>query len=184
MRVAPLLSLALLACDDAPFGACPPLFTGPPDACAFDEGLVPELVRGFDDGRLVRVNAEPFEQITENTQRNVWISRLPVTADLDTVDLYTALDPFEPRALDAPFPVGTVLLHERIDLAEGHTLQVRMPDDYVNAGGGPWWFGKHFADGTPDEVPCSPCEMCHSADQRPGTEGLWGVPPDAVAPGL
>lgn len=166
-----LLLPALAACDDLTHAyvtpSCPP--TSVEDeagACHFDEAEVAELVRTFDRGRLVRVNAVPFEQISSaGVMRNVWITP-------EAEALYRRVDPDREVALPEPFPVGTAIVHERVDRLEGHTVQVKLEDG--------WWFGKYFDDGTPDEVPCTPCVACHNEDLHPTTEGLWGVPRHAL----
>ncbi len=177
--VLPLLSACDL--DPAQRSECPPAFEANRDgACAFSEAAVARIMKTYDNGELVKVNAEPFPQITDSdVMRNVWITPLPTVQGLDTVDLYTLIDPDGSTELPAAFPVGTVIVHERVDRAEGSTVQVRRELGYANEGGGPWWFGKFYEDGTPDNNDCLPCWTCHTLDMHPDTEGLWGVPMEA-----
>lgn len=142
--------------------------------CVFDEDSVQELMRTFDHGGLARVNAVPFEQITHpGVMRDVWIT--PAAESL-----YRQVDPDADLELSRAFPVGTVIVHERIDGSEGNTVQVKREPGRVGDNGEVWWFGKYFLDGSPDVDPCSPCIACHSLDMHPTTEGLFGVPRHAL----
>lgn len=186
MRPSCLLPVALLAaCGEAlvPSDPCPPTFALAEDGqCAFDEEAVLELVRTFDDGGLVRVNDEPFEQIYGTLiQRNVWITPLPLPGGGTAATLYAGIDPDDnvtPLAQD--FPTGTVIVHEAIDREEGHGVQIKREEGWVGEDGRDWWFGKIFDDGSYDPNECSPCEMCHSDANRPMTDGLVGVTRDAM----
>ena len=177
--------LPLLGCDTPLFAKpdCPPLHARAGGECAIDERAVSKLMRNFDDGQMVQINQEPFDQVMgERTSRNVFVLPLPAADGLTSVDLYRMVDPFDfDDVLPSAFPVGTAIVHERIDRVEGNTIQVRLADDYANEAGEPWWFGKFYDDGTPDENACSPCSVCHSAANA-GTEGLIGVPVDALRP--
>lgn len=168
-------------CDSAP--ACPPGFLDLEGTCTFDEGSVLELVRTMDEGVLVKANSEPFIQVTGvSIERNVWISQIevPEMPELDSLDLYLSIDPYDASApLAAEFPVGTVLIHEAVNREEGHGVQVKR-DDYENLVGGDWWFGKVYDDGTYDINACSPCEQCHDPAPREASEGLWGIPEEAI----
>ena len=180
-----LASIPLLGCQpDSPLGelACPAGSLPKDGACAFDEPSVVELIRSMGDGPLEKVNATEFrQQFGPSFARNVWVLPVPVEGHaLDAVDLYRAIDPEAAgNTLQAPFPIGTVIVHETVDREEGHTVQVKR-NDWQDANGRSWWFGKFFDDGTADEVPCTPCEACHTLTMRPGSEGLWGVPREAL----
>lgn len=181
-----LLFVALLGCDDFVeadwVDPCPPAFALDANGeCVFDEASVQQIMRTFDQGDMALINPEPFEQITSpEVLRNVWVNSLPTDAGGDTVGLYRLVDPETHDELPAEFPVGTVIVHERVDGIEGSTVQVKRELGFENEGGGRWWFGKYFPDGTPDEDPCNPCHYCHTLEQHPGTEGLWGVPREAL----
>jgi hypothetical protein len=138
-------------------------------------------MRHFDDGQLVRINDEPFEQVMgPGLTRNVWVSPVPLDdAPGTAVDLYRLIDPFSDEELPVEFPIGTLIVHETVDRIEGHTVQVKLGDDHADENGRTWWFGKYFDDGTPDEAECSPCIMCHNPSMRPATDGLFGVTFDA-----
>jgi len=192
----PVLSMTLaMACDDpsadgpADERGCSPGFVDTADGCEFSEEAVIEVMRTFDDGQLVKVNRVPFEQtLGVRVERNVWISPLPVELDdgstTDTVELYRLVDPLDDQAvLPAAFPVGTLIVHETIHREEGHTVQVKLGDqagEHADENGRDWYFGKFHDDGTPDEIACTPCSTCHNDWYRPGTDGLIGVPEEAL----
>jgi hypothetical protein len=184
--------------DDSSTPACGPGFVMTEAGCEFSEEAVAEVVRTFDQGSLVLVNAEPFmQEMGTNIRRNVWVSPTPLdsgddeSADASTfagasdnaltaVDLYLLIDPSEyDTDLPEEFPVGTFILHEAVDREEGHGIQVKLSEP-KEEDGRDWWFGKMFDDGKVDETECSPCIACHNDDVRPTNEGLWGVPTTAL----
>jgi hypothetical protein len=186
MRDTCLMLIALTGCDDlvasAPESPCPPAFAQDETGeCVFDEEAVADLMRSFADGDLVQINAEPFPQVTDsNVERNVYITPLFVAPGLDTVDLYQLVDPYRADdELPFEFPVGTAIVHERVDGLEGSTIQVKREEGFEGDEGRQWWFGKYWPDGEPDLVDCTPCILCHTETAHPGTEGLYGVPGDA-----
>lgn len=187
MRIAlPLLFVTLTACDDfimepAPADGCTPGFVEEDGACVFDEMAVAELMRTFEQGELEKVNVASFTQIMgPPLERNVWVTPLPVEGtDLTAADLYQLVVPFDDARLPAAFPVGTLIIHETVDRSEGHTVQVKLDDDYDDGAGRSWWTGKYYDDGEPDLNDCTPCIACHNMDARPESEGLIGLPDDA-----
>jgi hypothetical protein len=178
LRSIALLPL-LLACDAEL--VCAPGFVNVDEVCSFSEAEVASLMTRFDQGELVKINSEVFMDYAVNVERNVWVSPVPLGEDtlLTAVDLYQEIDPNDDETiLSQDFPVGTLIVHERIDGFEGHTVQVKLGADFSDELGRDWWFGKFYDDGTADEVACEPCENCHSQEQRPNTDGLWGVASD------
>jgi hypothetical protein len=152
----------IAGCDDATLGA-------------IDQGRLVGVARTFRD-ELERVNDAPFEQIFSDgplIRRNVWVTPLALDDGRTAADLYATIDPDEKDAeIDAAFPVGTIIVHEAVDGEMANAIQVRASDH--------WEFAKFFEDGTQDREPCTPCVTCHSLEARGGTEGLWGVPRDAL----
>lgn len=186
MRWIAWLSLVPTGCGNdtvvvEPDDACPPLFTRGPEGCVFDEEQVVRTAQTFRDGQLVKINDEPFLQVFGNPiRRNVWVSPIPLPDGRTAADLYRTVDPLSEVVLDAAFPVGSIVVHEAVDREEGHAVQVRREDTWDDGNGRHWWFVKYFDDGTVDDSACTPCEACHSATLRPGSDGLWGVPRDAL----
>jgi len=185
--------ILLTGCNDVLVGveeeACPPGFVEGAEGCEFDELAVVEVLRSFDDGSLVRINAVPFVQtMGPNLLRNVWVSPVPINnavlsagPQMDAADLYMEVDPYDHEAiLSAEFPIGTLIVHETVNREEGHTVQVKLGADHADENGRDWWFGKYYDDGTPDTNDCSPCTTCHTSDARPNSDGLWGVPREAL----
>ena len=178
------LALAMMVgCDDLTVGVpCPPMHERRGGACEFQHDAAEWIARTFRD-ELELVNDEPFQQVIAAGApllRNVWITPLPLGDGRTATDLYTEIDPFEPSEIDSDFPIGTVLVHEAVEGTEGNTMQVHLGAGYDDGNGRHWWFGKYYEDGTPDEVPCTPCTACHSNEVRPGSDGLWGVPREAL----
>ena len=175
-------------CHETPVEAqgdgCPPLFRDGPYGCLFDEDAVNEVAQTFRESDLEKINNEPFLQVvTLGTPilRNVWVSPVPLLDGSRTAsDLYRMINPHASDQLDADFPVGTIIVHEAVNGEEGNGIQVRREDTWDDGSGRPWWFAKIFDDGTLDENPCSPCVACHATTVRPGSEGLWGVPREAL----
>ncbi len=170
---------------EAPEEVCPIGFVDSPQGCVFDEASIQDLMGDFDAGELVRINREPFLQtVGTPLLRNVWVSPVALegapAGPRDAAELYALVDPEEVNGeLPADFPVGTVVVHEAVDREEGHGVQVKLGEP-VDELGRDWWFGKLYDDGAHDTEVCTPCVVCHTAELRPGTDGLWGVPADAM----
>ncbi len=190
-----LMLVMLMGCTDGlvptpettTIGGCPPGFTQDGLDCVFDEVAVADLMTRFDDGSLVKINATPFEQtIGPQLVRNVWVSPVPIVGARglegaqDAAALYREVDPFSEEMISGEFPVGTLIVHETVNREEGHTVQVKMGGDYEDETGRDWWFGKYYDDGTEDTNDCTPCWSCHTLEVRPNTDGLWGVPREAL----
>jgi hypothetical protein len=181
-----LVLVASVGCDDVVVGnPCPPTFREEEDgSCVFDEDAVVELAQTFRNGDLEKINAEPFLQVFAagpRIRRNVWVTPLDLREGVGSAaDLYAEVDPAADTVLDRRFPVGTVIVHEAVDGEEGNAIQVKRERGYDDGFGRQWWFTKIHEDGTPDDNPCAPCVTCHSLDIRPGSDGLWGVPREAL----
>jgi len=186
----PLLLVSLTACDDYTMERpaadneppCSPGFVEDDGACLFDEVAVADLMRTLADGRLEKVNDAPFLQVMgPPLERNVWVTPIPVEGtDLTAADLYRLVVPDRHEPLPAAFPVGTLIVHETVDRSEGHTVQVKLDEDYDDGAGRSWWTGKFYDDGEPDLNDCTPCIACHNHEAQPETEGLIGVPDIAL----
>jgi hypothetical protein len=163
MRRCLALSLVAGGCDDVTIGVV-------------DLVEVVRVARTFRDGDLERINDRPFVQLFGDEpllRRNVWVLPLALDDGRTAANLYATIDPdAEDSEIDAAFPVGTIIVHEAVDGEQANALQIRAGDH--------WEFAKYFEDGTLDAEPCTPCVSCHSLDTRGGSEGLWGVPRDAL----
>lgn len=175
------LLLLLAACAVEP---CPPGFAdgAEPGQCEFDEAAVRALVADLHDGPLVEVNEEPYLPVYSATpiRRRVWITPLRVEGTvMDTVDLYLSIDQDDwSSPLVAPFPVGTVIVHEAVDGEEPHGVEVKR-DDYEDELGRQWWLRMIDDEGTIEDPSArEACADCHNKDYRP-SGGLWGIPTSA-----
>ncbi len=176
--------LAILAC--APDLQCPVGFVEADDTasraqCVFDEASILALVRTFDDGELIKVNAEPYMPPLSATpiRRNTWVSPVAVECaeDLTAPELFLSIDQDDwSHDLDHDFPVGTVIIHEAVDGEEAHGVEVKR-SDYEDDLGRDWWLRMVTSNGVIEEPAQygQACSSCHNESTRP-SEGLWGVP--------